>query len=69
MAEEKKVKSRSTPYYVLRGFWRKNRKNKKKLEKWVDDNTDFGSVPVFLRSGGPDLHPEILADLKVYGSK
>jgi hypothetical protein len=69
MAEETKVKSKSTPYYALRAFWRKSPKNKKKLEKWVDDNTDFGSVPIFLRAGGLDQHPEILKDLKVYSSK
>lgn len=68
MAKQTSVKSKSTPYYVLRGFWRSSPTNKKKLEKWVDDKTHFGSVPVFLRAGGADLHPEIISDLKIQNS-
>jgi hypothetical protein len=63
-----KVKAKSTPYYLLRRYWRSNPTNKKKLEKWVDENTNFGSVPVFLRAGGIDQHPNVISDLKVPNS-
>lgn len=49
----------------LRSFWRSSRKNKNKVENWVDEKTEFGSVAVFLRSGSTDLFEEIISDLKI----
>jgi hypothetical protein len=65
MAKRTSVTATNAPHHGLRKFWRSGRANKKKMEKWVDDKTHFGSVPVFLRAGSPDLYQKIISDLKI----
>jgi hypothetical protein len=46
-------------------FWRSSAKNKKAVEDWVDSNTKFGSVPVFLRSNSTSLYQQIISKLGI----
>lgn len=67
MAKRTNIALSDPPHDGLREFWRSSPANKKKVEKWVDDNTVLGSVPVFLRSGSADLFEKIAKDLKMPG--
>ncbi len=49
----------------IRAFWRSSAKNKKDVEDWVDNNTNFGSVPVFLRSNSTALYQQIIKKLGI----
>jgi hypothetical protein len=49
----------------IRVFWRSSATNKKSVEDWVDNNTNFGSVPVFLRSNSTVLYQQIIKALSI----
>lgn len=50
---------------AIRAFWRSSARNKKSVEDWVDNNTDFGSVAVFLRSNSTPLYQQIIKQLSI----
>jgi hypothetical protein len=49
----------------IRTFWRSGPANKRAVEDWVDNNTNFGSVPVFLRSNSTALYQQIIGKLGI----
>jgi hypothetical protein len=50
---------------AIRTFWRSSAANKRAVEDWVDNNTSFGSVPVFLRSNSTALYQRIISELRI----
>jgi hypothetical protein len=46
-------------------FVRSSAKNRKAVEDWVESNTNFGSVPVFLRSNSTALYQQIISKLGI----
>lgn len=49
----------------IRAFSRASAKNKQAVLDWIDSNTNFGSLPVFLRSNSPALYQQIISKLGI----
>lgn len=49
----------------IRTFWRSSASNKRTVEKWIENNTSYGSVAIFLRSNSAELYSKIITDLSI----
>jgi len=50
---------------AILAFARSSAANRKAVQDWVDNNTDFGSLPVFLRSNSTALYQRIISELGI----
>jgi len=49
----------------IRAFWRSSPANKRRAEDWVENNTPFGSLPIFLRQNATPLYQRMINELNI----
>jgi hypothetical protein len=49
----------------IRAFWRSSPANKRLVEGWVENNTPFGSLPIFLRQNATPLYQRVIIELNI----